>query len=622
MAVKKASKTTPRKKRIAKPSLFDTLLVEVAWEVCNQVGGIYTVIRSKIQAVKQKWGDNYLLIGPLLNPDIDAEIEEIEDLSDEVGKTVALLRGMGFEVKYGIWLVIGRPKVVLLKPLDAYNKLDIIKQNLSNTFGIEPRNNDDLYNQVLAFSELTKVFFTLLEKEQNKQGKLTTAHFHEWMSVIPAMWIKNDQLNIKTVFTTHATLLGRYLAMNEETFYSHLNKFDWEAEAKRFNLLSMVQIEKKGAELADVFTTVSDLTGRECKYLLNKAPVMILPNGLNIKRFSVSHEVQNLHQQYKDDIHEFVMGHFFQSYPFNLDKTLYFFTSGRFEFRNKGYDITLKALKLLNERLKKEDSDITIVTFFVTKRPVWSINPDVLQSRGVMEEIRRSCDNIIENLREKLFYAAAASEKDHRLPDLNEMVDDYWRLRYRRTIQSWKKNRWPIIVTHNLVNDLEDEVLGFLRKESLINSPDDKVKVVYHPDFINPTNPLFGVEYSDFVRGCHLGIFPSYYEPWGYTPLECIALGVPTITSDLSGFGDYIQSKEEEPEKSGVFVLQRAKKTDEIAAEDLATLLYEFAMSSRRSRISLRNKSEDMSEKFDWSKLILEYEKAYRKAHKTNLSKN
>ena len=472
-----AKKTVPPPKKktpIKKVNLHDTILLESAWEVCNQVGGIYTVVRSKITSVIDKWGENYCLLGPLVNKDIDAEFEDITQSKSIIGLAVKAMKKKGYNVRYGRWLVTGRPQVVLLDPLDAYPKLEESKIRLQKEHGIEIRERDDLYNQVIAYSELVTEFIKLIHT-RNKEKIPITAHFHEWMSVLPAIDLKRKKLPIKTVFTTHATLLGRYLAMNEKDFYSMLPEYNWEAEARKYHIFPMVQIERKGAELSDVFTTVSDVTGRECKYLLSKEPDSIVPNGLNIKRFIAYHEVQNIHQKYKEEIHEFVMGHFFQSYSFDLDKVLYFFTSGRFEFLNKGFDITLEALKLLNERMKAEKIDKTVVMFFITKRPVWSINPDVLQSRGVMEEIRHNCEEITKQIDSKLFNLAAASDsKDLRLPDINNLVDDYWRLRYRRTLQSWKGNRWPIVVTHNLVDDMNDEILSYLRENNMINSPDDK----------------------------------------------------------------------------------------------------------------------------------------------------
>jgi glycogen(starch) synthase len=265
----------------------------------------------------------------------------------------------------------------------------------------------------------------------------------------------------------------------------------------------------------------------------------------------------------------------------------------------------------------KEKIDTTVVMFFITKQPTWSINPDALQSRGVMEEIRNNCEAIEKQLGERLFYAAAKSQDEHKLPDLNALIDDYWKLRYRRTIQSWKTDKWPIIVTHNLVNDLEDEVLNHLRANQMVNSPLDRVKMVYHPDFINSTNPLFGIDYGDFVRGCHLGVFPSYYEPWGYTPLECIARGVPAVTSDLSGFGNYVESMKLDHEDKGIFVMKRNKKTYEKSVQELAKFLLHFVKSTRRYRMIQRNKSEDFSENFDWRVLRTEYEKAYNFALKS-----
>jgi glycogen(starch) synthase len=431
------------------------------------------------------------------------------------------------------------------------------------------------------------------------------------MAGIPILNIKQKNLSIRTVFTTHATMLGRIIAMNDPGFYDNLDSYDWQEHAKKFGIEAIVEIERACASQADTFTTVSDVTGRECEYLLGKKPDHILPNGLNIKRFVAAHEVQVLHQKFKEEINKFVLGHFFSSYSFDLDKTLYFFTSGRYEYHNKGYDLTLEALNRLNKMMKRAKLDVTVVMFLVTKRSSWSMNPEVLESRAVLEELRHNTRAIQEQVGERLFMAAASSDTDYRLPDLNKMVDDYWRLRYRRTVQTWKSDNWPIIVTHNLRDPDNDEVLNFLRDNNLINSPLDRVKVVYHPDFITSTNPLFGLDYNDFVRGCHLGIFPSYYEPWGYTPLESIASGVPTITSDLSGFGDYVKQNMKTNFDMGVAVLNRDGRKYERAAEDLAKMMFSFVKESRIQRITQRNKSEDLAQKFDWHHLINDYLIAY-----------
>ena len=371
-----------------------------------------------------------------------------------------------------------------------------------------------------------------------------------------------------------------------------------------------MSLERAAAHGAHVFTTVSELTVRECIYLLDRFPDAVLPNGLNIERFVALHEFQVLHQQYKAKIHEFVMAHFFQSYSFDLDHTLYLFTSGRYEYHNKGFDLTLEALARLNYRLQQSGLEGQVVMFFITKKPFTSINPLVLQSRAILDEVRETCQAIEEQVGERLFYAAAAST-DHRLPDLSSMVDDYWRLRYRRTLQSWKTKALPSIITHDLVDDQHDDILNFMRRANLLNYQHDRVKMVYHPDFVSPTSPLFGMEYGQFVRGCHLGIFPSYYEPWGYTPLECVARGVPAITSDLSGFGDYVMQNVPHHEEKGIYVVHRQERSFEQAAEELTDMLWNFVLQNRRERIMQRNQVESSSELFDWKNLRVYYDRAY-----------
>lgn len=611
-AKKKENKEPKILKRISKKDIKDTLLVEVAWEVLNQVGGIYTVIRSKAPAITPKWEGNYCLLGPYFQSQVTAEFDPIDDLSDPFGKAVVRMRERGFEVHYGHWLVSGRPKAVLFNLGSIWHRLGEIKYLLWEHHGITTPNDDNLIDQVIAFGECIKVFLTELSHPDITTKKVV-AHFHEWMAATCLPDIRRENLPITTVFTTHATLLGRYLAMNSSDFYQHLPFMDWSKEAASFNVETIANLERAAAHGAQVFTTVSDVTAEECKYLLGRTPDVILPNGINNQRFEALHEFQNLHREYKEKIHQFVMAHFFNSYTFDLDNTLYFFTSGRYEYRNKGFDLALEALARLNWRLKSEGSDMTVVMFFVTKQPYHSINPDVLHSRAVLEELRQTTDAIKKQVGDRLFYSAASSE-DHRLPMLNEFVDDYWRLRYRRLLQTWKTNTLPPVITHNLYNDADDEILNFLRTSDMVNRKEDRVKIVYHPDFINSTNPLFGMEYGQFVRGCHMGVFPSYYEPWGYTPLECIASGVPAITSDLAGFGDYVMHNMRDHDSHGIYVINRRTRNFQQAADQLSYQMYKFIKLNRRERITLRNKVEGTSVLFDWESLTRYYDQAYHMA--------
>ncbi|MBO0360094.1 glycosyltransferase [Hymenobacter sp. BT186] len=596
------------------PVAPDALLVEVAWEVCNQVGGIYTVIRSKVPATMQGWDDRYCLLGPYFANQAQGEFEAYDDyqlstLSDPFARAVRRMRQLGYDICLGVWLVTGRPRTVLLNPYQAYPMLGQIKYDLWDHHRIPSPDNDDLLHQVEAFGYLSKIFLQVLASEKEEEQQVV-AHFHEWMTGVAIPALRRDQTPVHLVFTTHATLLGRYLAMNDPNFYDHLMQVDWLPEARHFNIEPAVTIERAAAHGAHVFTTVSELTVRECIYLLDRIPDAVLPNGLNIERFVAGHEFQNLHQQYKSKIHEFVMAHFFQSYSFDLDKTLYLFTSGRYEYHNKGFDLTLEALARLNYRLQQSGLEGNVVMFFITKRPFTSINPLILQNRAILDEVQETCEAIERQVGEKLFYAAAAST-DHRLPDLSSMVDDYWKLRYRRTLQSWKTSSLPSVITHNLIDDQKDDILNFVRKAGLINHQHDRVKIVYHPDFVSPTSPLFGMEYGQFVRGCHLGVFPSYYEPWGYTPLECVARGVPAITSDLSGFGDYVMQNVDAHEDKGIYVVQRQEKSFDESAEELTEMMWNFVLLTRRERIMQRNNVESNAEIFDWKNLRIYYDRAY-----------
>ena len=590
-----------------------SILVEVAWEVCNQVGGIYTVIRSKAPAMADYVNGPFCMIGPYLSKNIQSELEPLDDVQDLFGQAAANLRKRGYDVHYGEWLITGKPRVVLLNPNVVEAKaLSVIKYLLWKNHGVSTPDNHTLINQVVAFGYLTKLYIDELVKLAGTETPVI-AHFHEWMAGLPILDIRREKMPVKTIFTTHATQLGRHLAINSPLFYAHLPFFNREVEARNFGVVTEEVIEYQSAQNCDVFTTVSDVTARECKHLLKRKPDVIVPNGLNVERFEALHEFQNLHSQYKREIHEFVMGHFFHSYTFDLDKTIYFFTSGRYEYKNKGFDLTLEALWRLNEKLKAEQADMTVVMFFITKREDYSIKPEVLQSRAMLEEIRETCATIEREVGRALFNTSSM-QQDNRLPNLNSFVSDYWKLRYRRTVQSWKSNKLPGVITHKLVNEEGDEILQYLVRRNFLNRADDKVKIVYHPDFITSTNPLFGMDYQQFVRGCHLGIFPSYYEPWGYTPLECMASGVPSVTSDLSGFGDYLTRNFPDYEKNGMYVIERGRRTFDWSARQLTGTLYRFLTQSRRDRIMQRNNVESNATAFDWKNLIRYYQQAYEMA--------
>ncbi len=588
----------------------DSFLLEVAWEVCHQVGGIYTVIKTKTREISNIWNQNYCLIGPYIKKFAEAEFEPSTDMNSPFGKVVKKLQKEGIDAHYGKWLIAGRPQVILLNPHSLGDVLETEKFRLWTEHRVESHHGDKLLDEVIGFGYLIRKVIKEFCHSQRNNKQPVILHSHEWQSSTTLPEIQAENPNVKTVFTTHATMLGRYISGNNAMFYEQLKNLNWLEEAKNYHIEPQARIERNAANAAHICSTVSEITAKECIYFLGRKPEVILPNGLNIERFSILHEVQNIHQQFKEEIHQFVIAHFFQHYTFDLDNTLYFFTSGRYEYHNKGFDLTLEALNKLNKKLIEEGIDKTVVMFFITKKPYEYIKPQALESRGMLEEVRETCEKIKKQIGDRLFYETIMNERQ-KLPAINDLIQDYWKLRLRRTLQAWKRESLPLLTTHQLIDEENDDIVKFLKSHNLNNKKEDKVKIVYHPEFISPMNPLFGVEYGQFVRGCHLGIFPSYYEPWGYTPLECLASGVPAITSDLSGFGDYVMKYVPEHQEAGIYVVNRKGESYSSITSQLANFLFSFIIKGRRDRINMRNRSEDASEKFDWSSFAQNYYNAY-----------
>jgi glycogen(starch) synthase len=581
------------------------LLFEIGWEVCWQLGGIYTVLRSKAPTMIQRWGDRYCLIGPY-NPQTAAVEFEEQPTEGLIRRTLDRVREKGIWCHYGRWLIAGRPHVILLDYRTRFMNLDVDKYLLWKDHGISTVAGDGEVNEVIAFGSTVTEFFQALSAEIAPQQPVI-AHFHEWMAGVAVPRIKKLELPVATVFTTHATILGRYLASDDPEFYQHLPWINPDEQAGRYNIHPRFAIERAAAQTSTVFTTVSQVTSFEAERLLGRVPDLILPNGLNLHRFSALHEFQNLHRQYKEAIHEFVIGHFFPSYNFDLDRTVYLFTSGRYEYRNKGMDLFVESLYRLNQRLKEIPDPPTVVAFLITKAATKHVNVGVLHSQSMFDELRKTCEQIQEQMGRRLLAESAMG----RIVPPGELMDEDDRVRMKQVIHAWRNGRQPAIVTHDLVDDANDPILQHLRHRGLLNAADDPVKVVFHPQFVSGISPLISLEYEQFVRGCHLGIFPSYYEPWGYTPMECVAMGVPAVTTDLSGFGAYVQRHIAEHQSQGIYVLNRRQRSFDEAANELAEDLVQFLRLNRRQRVELRNRVERLGELFDWSVLGENYNEAH-----------
>lgn len=444
----------------------------------------------------------------------------------------------------------------------------------------------------------------------HEKKRAIIAHFHEWLAGVALPLTKKRRIDVTTIFTTHATLLGRYLCAGSVDFYNNLQYFDVDAEAGKRGIYHRYCIERAAAHATDVFTTVSHITAYESEHLLKRKPDGVLPNGLNVKKFSAMHEFQNLHQQSKEKIHDFVRGHFYGHTDFEPDNTLYLFTAGRYEYRNKGVDMFIESLARLNHRLKSSGSKMTVVAFIIMPAQTQSLTVEALKGQAVIKSLRDTVDVIERQVGKRLFERCLKWQEGGDLPDDRDLLSSSDKIMIRRRLYAMKRHTLPPIVTHNMANDAEDPILNQIRRCQLFNHPSDRVKIVFHPEFLNSANPVLPMDYDDFVRGTHLGVFSSYYEPWGYTPAECTVMGVPSITTNLSGFGCYMEELIENASDYGIYIVDRRTKGVDDSVNQLTQFMFEFAGKSKRQRINQRNRTERLSDLLDWKRMGMEYIKA------------
>ncbi|KAJ3125392.1 hypothetical protein HK100_010837, partial [Physocladia obscura] len=615
------------------------LLYEIAWEVANKVGGIYTVIKTKVPVTVNEYGDRYTLIGPLSWKTAPLEVEAVplESLpkTSPMRQALESLRAKGVGFLFGRWLTDGNPQVrapspstpcvrldfiplfflqvLLLDVASARHRMDEWKADLWNVAAIPSPPDDPETNEAIVFGYLVAWFLGEVKhlhdisatSEAEKPHFI--AHFHEWLVGVALVLLRKRNFDIATIFTTHATLLGRYLCAGDVDFYNNLKYFDVDAEAGKRGIYHRYCIERAAAHCADVFTTVSHITALESEWLLKRKPDGVLPNGLNVVKFSALHEFQNIHAQSKEKITEFVRGHFYGHLNFDLDNTLYFFTAGRYEYRNKGVDMFIESLARLNARLKASNSKTTVVAFIIMPAKTHSYTVEALKGQAVTKQLRDTVHEIQLTLGKRIFESAA---KGNLPSDATTILTPEDLSQLKRRVYALKRDSLPPVVTHNLVDDSTDPILNQIRKVHLFNDDSDRVKIVFHPEFLNSSNPVLGMDYEEFVRGCHLGVFPSYYEPWGYTPGECTVMGVPSITTNLSGFGCFMEEMISIPSDYGIYIVDRRLKSIDESCNQLAGYMEEFCGKTRRQRINQRNRTERLSDLLDWKRMGLDYVKA------------
>ncbi|WWC86959.1 uncharacterized protein L201_001840 [Kwoniella dendrophila CBS 6074] len=592
-------------------SVHSPLLFECAWEVANKVGGIYTVIKTKVPVTTKEYGDRACLIGPLSYKSAPMEVESEEpEPGTPFALTIASMQERGVKLIYGRWLIEGNPRVLLFDTGSCYDRMDEWKTDLWNLAGIPSPPNDHETNETIVFGYMVAWF--LGEFSSRETDTAIIAHFHEWQAGLAIPLCRKRHIDVTTIFTTHATLLGRYLCAGSVDFYNNLQYFDVDHEAGKRGIYHRYCIERSAAHCADVFTTVSHITAFESEHLLKRKPDGVLPNGLNVVKFAAMHEFQNLHVQSKEKINDFIRGHFYGHYDFDLENTVYMFTAGRYEFRNKGVDMFIESLARLNHRLKEMGSKTTVVAFIIMPAATNSYTIEALKGQAVTQQLKECVNQVTNRIGKRIFEHAARYSGEHgtEVPHPEDLLSKEDTVLLKRRVFALKRNSLPPIVTHNMADDANDPILNQFRRVSLFNQSSDRVKVIFHPEFLNSNNPILGLDYEEFVRGCHLGVFPSYYEPFGYTPAECTVMGIPNVTTNLSGFGCFMEDLLETPEDYGCYIVDRRGQGVDDSVNQLTNQLLSFTTKSRRQRINQRNRTERLSELLDWKSLGLEYVKA------------
>ncbi len=575
------------------------ILFEVSWEVCNKVGGIFTVVTSKAAKMIEAYGSDYFMIGPYFASKAIGHFQEV--IPNELCKQpFEELKKIGILCHFGKWLIEGSPNVILIDFENYKNRTNEIKKEFWDWYKIDSLRASNDYNDPVVWAYNVGMLIEKLSKCAS--DKKIVVHFHEWLSGAGLLYLKKKNVKVATVFTTHATILGRTLASSSVDLYNVWDKINPDQEVYKYGIESKHLVEKNSAAFADVFTTVSEITGMEAWYLLKKKPDVLLPNGLDISKFPSFEEVVIKHKLQRDRIREFMLYYFFPYYTFDPNETLIYFLAGRYEFHDKGIDIYIKALGRLNEKMRQAKAKKTIVAFIWVPANLRSIKPEILENKTLFEDIKDTLKEKTGDFEKNIIYSFVSGKKMAN----DTLFEDDFLTEMKIKVSRFVKKGKPSIATHDLHNE-NDEILKALNAVNLQNDESDPVKIVFYPIYLSGADGLLNLNYYEAMQGSHLGIFPSYYEPWGYTPLEAGALGVSSVTTDLAGFGRYFCAECQQSETPGIFVLKRLSKSDDDVVSQLADVMLKFANFSKEERTANKLQARKVASMADWKIFVKNY---------------
>jgi len=600
---------------------MDAVVFEVSNEVAHKVGGIHAVIASKAPQMKKNFKD-YYAVGPY---DAKTMLIEFEPVQDHPFHTVfRQLAEQGIKCVYGKWIPAGKVNCILVDPAGVRSQTNEIKTKMWEEYRIDSLYSSDLFNDMMVWGKAVGIVIEKIMQMDEFRGRQVVCQFHEWLAGSAMLHLKSVNSRAALVFTTHATTMGRTMAERNEDLVGTVRdglkagKTATVEMAKSYGIESIHTLEVACARNADVFTTVSGIVAEEAKYVLGRYPDVLTLNGLAIETYPSMEELSIAHKQFWKKIRHFILAYFSPYYPLDIDDSLYFFSAGRYELHNKGFDMLIDAMGRLNDKLKKEKSKKTAVVFLWVPRKAKGENPEVLDNISMFESID---DEVMENL-DKIKEHIIESVCSGKLPTKAAVFDEPFLYDLKQMIARirTKRDRSAPLCAMDL-DDQNDFIIKLLKEKGLDNAEDDRIKVIYYPTYLSPADGLIGLNYNEAVMGCHLGIFPSYYEPWGYTPLETAALAVPAVTTDQAGFGEFIKEhvKEDHP---AIYILERKGKGDEVATRQLVDYMHFILNTTRKERVNKKIEAKRLSELADWQSLIKNYLSAYMLAIKNASSRN
>ena len=537
-----------------KEPLSPGYLFEVSWEVCNLVGGIYTVLSTKAKTLQQINKDKNVFIGPDLWKEKESPyFTEIPALLKDWKK---LAGEAGLQVRTGRWNIPGKPIVVLVDYNNMYKYRNELFTDMWNWYGVDSLLAYGDYDESCIFAYTAALVIENFYQYIQGENLNVVAHFDEWTTGMGLLYIKHKLPAVATVFTTHATSMGRSIAGNNKPLYDYLPGYNGDQMARELNMVSKHSLEKHAAHESHCFTTVSDITARECAQLLERVPDVVTPNGFEenfVPKGTAYKEKRALARERLLKLAGSLIGYKPDSNAFLIA------TSGRYEYKNKGIDLYIEAVKRLKETYtgKRE-----IIAFVMV--PAWS---------GAAREDLASRMNSVKGFRTAL-------------PD-------------------------PFI-THALHNYNEDRIMSQIRNSGFSNQPKDKIKIIFIPSYLKGDDGILDLPYYDTLIGLDATAFPSYYEPWGYTPLESVAFGIPTVTTDLSGFGLWCcPSGACKVEENGVAVLHRTDSNFDTVTNELVATISDLSVKTETEMAEIRKAAIKTSKQALWKHFISYYEQAY-----------